>query len=260
MDKKNREPDAGALASQPTETPTNNQEVTQIDESHHELWSLVDDSPALNICEMTFLSCGLLPQKKALSALGSAFSSWSPASQRKGLARLVEMAGDDNAEQLIGRLGSCSRWACVQAEGSLDTFSDQTLTQKSLRGIGGGFSETWVRPADFAAFCALQGWEMPAHLEALASRNSEQPSRELNGSWPWGQYETNLLRELAAAANKFWVNFDSADPTTAPTNAEVEKFLIDRGVSGRMAEYMAQMLRADGLRPGPRRGSRAQDE
>jgi hypothetical protein len=71
--------------------------------------------------------------------------------------------------------------------------------------------------------------------------------------WPWGDYDTKLLRELAAAAERFWKNYDPADPGTAPTSEQVEKWLVDRKVPKRTAQIMAKILRADGLRPGPRK-------
>lgn len=73
------------------------------------------------------------------------------------------------------------------------------------------------------------------------------------GPWPWGDHETELLRHLKAAAEKWWARYDPADPSTAHTNEEVTAWLEVQGVSKRVAEIMAQILRADGLRTGPRR-------
>jgi hypothetical protein len=72
-------------------------------------------------------------------------------------------------------------------------------------------------------------------------------------TWPWGKHETKLLRKLADATEKFWKLYDPDDPSTAPTNQQVEKWLESEGVSKRVAEVMAQMLRADSLPPGPRK-------
>ncbi|MDP1527678.1 MAG: hypothetical protein Q8M20_17890 [Rhodocyclaceae bacterium] len=71
--------------------------------------------------------------------------------------------------------------------------------------------------------------------------------------WPWGDYDTKLLRELAASAERFWKNYDPADPGTAPTNDQVIAWLIERGVAKRNAQLIATMLRADGLPTGPRK-------
>jgi hypothetical protein len=75
----------------------------------------------------------------------------------------------------------------------------------------------------------------------------------LTNSWPWGSYETKLLRSLGAAANKLWKNYDPEDPTTAPTNEQVTTWLMEQeGVTERTAEVIATILRADGLPTGPR--------
>jgi hypothetical protein len=76
-----------------------------------------------------------------------------------------------------------------------------------------------------------------------------QPRR---GRWPWGDHETRYLRELAAAADRFWTRYSPDDPSTAVTSKVVEKWLQSRGIPQRVAEVMAQILRADGLKPGPR--------
>lgn len=76
-----------------------------------------------------------------------------------------------------------------------------------------------------------------------------QPS---SGKWPWGDYETDLLRLLAAAAEKHWRLYDPNDASTAPKNATVVAWLKDRGVADRNAQVMATILRADGLPTGPR--------
>jgi hypothetical protein len=71
--------------------------------------------------------------------------------------------------------------------------------------------------------------------------------------WPWGDYDTKLLRKLAEAAQRFWVIYDPTDPTRAPTNKQVSDWLESQSVSNRIAENMASILRADGLPTGPRK-------
>lgn len=73
------------------------------------------------------------------------------------------------------------------------------------------------------------------------------------GNWPWGTHETPLLRKLAEAASKFWSLYDPNDPSSAPTNSQVENWLTSKGVSQKIAEVMATILRAEGLRRGPRK-------
>jgi hypothetical protein len=80
-----------------------------------------------------------------------------------------------------------------------------------------------------------------------------KPASEGTASWPWGTHETVLLRKLRAAAERFWVNYDPGDATTAPTNAQVIAWLKSQGVAERTAEVMATILRIDGLPTGPRK-------
>ena len=97
-------------------------------------------------------------------------------------------------------------------------------------------------------------WGEREELEnAIARRFGNANEQVKLSGWPWGTHETKLLRELAAAAERFWMLYDSTDATTAPTNETVSKWLEDRGVSNRTAETMASILRPDGLRPGPRK-------
>ncbi len=73
-------------------------------------------------------------------------------------------------------------------------------------------------------------------------------------SWPWGYHHTEALGHLEAAALRFWVNYDPADHSTAPTNEMVSDWLQkERGVSKEKAKAIASILRPDGLPTGPRR-------
>lgn len=104
-------------------------------------------------------------------------------------------------------------------------------------------------PEDMAAII-MEGFDVP--LEHAASSDEEEATIE-RAKWPWGTYETTLLRALADAAARFWVNFDPADPTTAPKNEVVVAWLEQRGVSRNAAKAMATILRPDGLPTGPRK-------
>lgn len=75
-----------------------------------------------------------------------------------------------------------------------------------------------------------------------------------NGHWPWGNHHTKHLGYLEAAARRFWTNYDPSDPTTACTNEEIADWLTaNHAISKNMAEAIASMLRADGLKTGPRK-------
>lgn len=65
--------------------------------------------------------------------------------------------------------------------------------------------------------------------------------------WPWGRYDTALLRKLAQAADRFWKLYDPEDPTTAPKNPIVIAWLIEQGVSSNIAKAIATILRDERL-------------
>ncbi len=94
-------------------------------------------------------------------------------------------------------------------------------------------------------------------IESRDKRAETEPASRrsplIAASWPWGSHDTILLRKLAAAAERFWVNYDPTDATTAPTNAQVIAWLRSQGVAERTAEVMATILRIDGLPTGPRK-------
>jgi hypothetical protein len=75
-----------------------------------------------------------------------------------------------------------------------------------------------------------------------------------SGHWPWGNYHTELLGHLEAAATRYWVNFDPNDETTAPISKDVAQWLVtERRLSKTTAYSIASILRKDGLRTGPRK-------
>lgn len=125
-----------------------------------------------------------------------------------------------------------------------------------------------VSAHDFAAWLALQGEEPSVHTRAWfkvqnvvgaespapGASAEKTPAEPAPDAWPWGGHHTESLGHLKAAALRFWVLYDPADATTAPTNSEVSKWLQDtRGVSQTRADAIASMLRPDDLPTGPRR-------
>jgi hypothetical protein len=110
------------------------------------------------------------------------------------------------------------------------------------------FEETEVAPSNFGAWVKSIRYSLPAEFPW-----QDEPVLPLSREWPWGTYETDLLRHLALAANRFWRNYDPTDASTAPTNKEVINWLVENGVANRTAEIIATILRADGLPTGPRK-------
>ena len=103
---------------------------------------------------------------------------------------------------------------------------------------------------EYMAATIMEGFDAP--LGHAASPDGEEATIE-RASWPWGTYETTLLRALADAAERFWVNFDPTDLTTAPKNEKVVDWLEHRGISTNLAKAIATILRPDGLPTGPRK-------
>ena len=122
-----------------------------------------------------------------------------------------------------------SNWLQVRASSfELQYFSRRTITD-------------WLRQINRQSAYVFE-IDRPARNESLPK------------AWPWGNHHTENLGHLAAAAKKWWVNYEPSDPSTAPTNETVVEWLkTDRNVSGKMAEAIASMLRLDGLRTGPRK-------
>jgi hypothetical protein len=109
-----------------------------------------------------------------------------------------------------------------------------------------------VSLSNFAAWAEKLGWHLPEQFPRKpilpVAKEAHQPS------WPWGTYETKLLRDLAAAAEHFWKTYDPKHPEKAPTNETVSDWLVKEcSVSKRNADAMATILRFDDLPTGARK-------
>lgn len=116
---------------------------------------------------------------------------------------------------------------------------------------------TVVRVADFVAWATTlpTPWELPEEMKRMGLYPEAEEGLQVGcgAKWPWGDHETELLRTLATAADRFWKLYDPADKTTAPKNQQIIEWLEQRGVSNRLATAMATILRVDGLPTGPRK-------
>lgn len=154
-----------------------------------------------------------------------------------------QMPGSDSLVRQWNELPQQAEDLLVAAKGSIGANGALKVVSNSLRGL----EESIVDLSNFTAWLQSMQYTLPAEFlwtpEAL----------ELDSiHWPWGRHSTGLLRKLAAAADKFWKNYDPEDPSTAPTNVVVSSWLEEQGVAHRNATAMATILRADGLRTGPR--------
>lgn len=131
----------------------------------------------------------------------------------------------------------------LMAKGNIGASGILKLVSKSTEGL----EESEVRLSNFVTWLKSIKHQTPTEFpwqhEAITFSNMD---------WPWGRHETDLLRKMAAAADKFWTLYDPNDPTTAPTNQQVIDWLKGQGVATRTAEVMATILRIDGLPTGPR--------
>jgi hypothetical protein len=96
-------------------------------------------------------------------------------------------------------------------------------------------------------FSDFHAWATRVHLPVVTG----WPSRSTNGRWPWGAHTTSRLECLANAA-QLWRDYVPGNDSTAPKNETVEQHLQKLGVGKVASEVMASMLRADGVRKGPR--------
>lgn len=130
--------------------------------------------------------------------------------------------------------------------------------------IGRDITEPHVRAEHFSAWLQAQGME-PSPLvrewfdaqgmgsEPVVKIAAPDGPAATATVWPWGSHHTSALGHLAAAAQRFWVNHDPADSSTAPKNSEVSDWLqTERKVSRNLADSIASILRMDGLPTGPR--------
>jgi hypothetical protein len=109
-----------------------------------------------------------------------------------------------------------------------------SLAKSSIGGVGilkpvsistEGLEESEIAPSIFGAWAKSIRYTLPPEFPW-----QDEAVLPLSRDWPWGTYETELLRKLALAANRFWRHYDPSDPTTAPTNESVVNWLKTQGV------------------------------
>lgn len=192
-------------------------EFARLNPVTHRFWSEVDD---LNLTEAAFLTFNIDPFAPE--------NCWTHTCERVTLEDLP-----DGFLLRIEALRSSIRAGSLKANAL--NYDEQMRIDEN---------ETRIKTDDFVAWCNAK--RLPHNIPGRAV---PPPTTK----WPWGEYETELLRKLATAAEEWWSTYDPASPATAPTNQEVKDWLIGQGVSDRVAESMATILRADGLATGPRR-------
>lgn len=150
--------------------------------------------------------------------------------------------------------GSAARLYQERIAVAYQHLSDGVLKSKDEPGLDLNLRS--VRLSHYAQWAQELG--MPLPPEFPRTPTSKIGTAETADKWPWGSHDTALLR-LLAEVGQFWKpeseggNYDPADPTTAPTNEQIEAWLKERRVSIKVREVMATMLRADDMPSGRRR-------
>jgi hypothetical protein len=213
-------------------------------------WDYLRQYPALQIASLCALSVGLHP---AFASPGWVFNIAMP-----------HFSGTDPDECCpLEDAAEGAKWAAL-----LDDFLRRVhiavgnLVPRGTLPIADGAVDgerTVVKVADFATWADGMGWNLPPEFprtqaDAVVYPVASEGLQTGGAKWPWGNHETELLRKLAAAAERYYgVNFDPMEKEdSAPKSADVTAWLKEKGVADRVAEVMAQILRPDGLRTGPR--------
>lgn len=157
-----------------------------------------------------------------------------------------------------------ARWS-LETETSVDQSKveaahsaiESAVTAAKLTPIKGGVAigTRALHRGHAISFAVSQAIEWAANKRLSFPTFPKFPAiRSDGGRWPWGKYETPLLRALADAAAQFWSTYDPSEPATAPKRAEVIDWLTGppHKLSHNQAESIALVLRDSELRPGPR--------
>lgn len=150
----------------------------------------------------------------------------------EGIAVRYAISGEEERELLTAHRERAESLMRAIAAGSLGESVRHGATSlvSSVRAV------QWLRQV---------GVDVPKEWTPLQTKPS--------GGWPWGDYETLLLRHLDAAVRRYWVNYNPNDPTTANTKPVVVEWLKKEcGCTQNQAEAIDLILRPKDLKPGPR--------
>ena len=115
-----------------------------------------------------------------------------------------------------------------------------------------GQKEWQIDSTALAMWCERKGLAYPLPL-VTAAPAPLTPIALVTSRWPWGDHSTKALKLLADAARHWCSTYDPEQPNTAPINRTVVDYLITKGASGKQAEAIASILRADDLQTGRRK-------
>jgi hypothetical protein len=226
-------------------------------------WALVRDLAVLNLVDLCALSVGVNPRYAWLVTPEEIWELVAYQNSKITPEEIKELAAYHN-----GKITEMERRVAVAVNhvkaGTLpivrnaaflredDPYEALRANADPYEALRANAEKTVVKIADFSTWAIGMGWELPDEFPQPNAAAAYPVAPEELHKWPWGDHETELLRKLADAAQRFWTLYDPTDETTAPTNKQVTQWLVEQGVATRVAEIMAQILRPDGLRTGPR--------
>ncbi len=153
----------------------------------------------------------------------------------------VELCKSDDMLESVGMRMSLDGWDYDEGEGYPKYLIDE---------IDSDFDAQRFTRKEMGRWLVATGIKSVYGFDAATPQITE--SNQV-GPWPWGNHQTKYLGYLAAAAERWWKNYDPSDKTTAPNNSEVEAWLLEELEisSENKAKSIASMLRADDLPSGP---------
>lgn len=143
----------------------------------------------------------------------------------------------------------------------IEAVADERAAQAAGHPTGNLLEPVITFPCDLRALGkVLDGIGAAGRIDAFDMAEWLLKEGHAGSRWPWGNYETKLLRHMADAARRYWKYATEGGPyvpserDTAPTNEVVANFLTERGVPSNTATAMATILRSDDVPKGRRRG------
>ncbi len=125
----------------------------------------------------------------------------------------------------------------IACENVGDERFPETEDSNSIRASGAK-----VRLDKFISWAISNGWQMPDECSALkvkpvavVAEKGESPNFHPN--------TTDALRYLCQASQRFWTLVDPKDKSTYPKTSEIVEWLLKRGLSERLAESGATIIR-----------------
>jgi hypothetical protein len=220
----------------------------------NETWQRLTQCRSVTLSRALLLAANLEPDDEILTAFEAVLAAVGSEKRSMARHRLEALTGPQKVVELLAMHRAID---LPPFDGPiLETYTDDTLYNRgSLAAEDNTLHHCHVRPTQFALFCQSRGWPIPQGLSRLARPSDSGAKTSGNLDWPWGRYETEMLRHLHAAALKWWIRYDPREPTTAPTQETVSDWLIsERHLSRKKAEAIAAVLHTDDPLPkGPRR-------